>query len=33
VNNVKIGVFERAENLIYVFGLKYRAACSEDLVA
>jgi len=32
VYNVKIGVFERAENLIFVFGLKYRAACSEELV-
>jgi hypothetical protein len=28
VYNVKTGVFERTENLIFVFGLKYRAACS-----
>ena len=31
VYNVKIRVFEWAENLIFVFGLKYRAACSEEL--
>jgi hypothetical protein len=31
---LSLGVFEeRAENLIFVFGLKYRAACSEELVA
>jgi hypothetical protein len=32
VYNVKTGVFERAENLIF-FLLKYRAAYSEELVA
>jgi hypothetical protein len=34
VYNVKLGVLEeRAENLIFVFGLKYRAARFEELVA